>query len=47
MCTQCDYRFDREKASRCPYCGKDSIMKEKNATELLEEVETVLGGSNE
>ncbi|MBR9706708.1 hypothetical protein GOV14_06755 [Candidatus Pacearchaeota archaeon] len=43
ICTNCNYRFNAQEAIDCPYCGKEKIEKEKNATELLEEVEQILG----
>jgi len=44
LCKNCNYRFESEKAFDCPYCGKESIEKEKSAGELLEEVDRILQG---
>jgi len=42
ICTNCNYRFDSENPRDCPYCGMEALEKEKNAAELLEEVERLL-----
>ena len=42
LCKNCNYRFESERAFDCPYCGKESIEKEKSAVELLEEVDRIL-----
>jgi predicted RNA-binding Zn-ribbon protein involved in translation (DUF1610 family) len=42
LCKDCNYRFDSESAFDCPYCGKESIEKEKTAEELLIDVEEML-----
>jgi len=42
ICTNCNYKFNSKKCSDCPYCGKESVEKEKNATELLKEVDKLL-----
>ena len=38
VCKGCNYRFETEDAFDCPYCGNESIEKEKDAGELLEEI---------
>jgi len=40
VCNKCRYRFELEKLPEsCPYCGEEEgIKKEKDASELLEEV---------
>ena len=44
-CLSCNYRFDSEKVPKdCPYCGRDKIEKEKNAEELLGEIQDLLDG---
>ena len=42
ICTNCRFRCDKENVSECPYCGKDTLEKEKSAEELLEEVDRFL-----
>lgn len=42
LCKNCNYRFESEHAFDCPYCGKESIEKEKTAEELLIEVDNML-----
>ena len=42
ICTSCNYRFEKDGAEDCPYCGENAIEKEKSAKELLEEVEGLL-----
>ncbi len=44
ICKNCRFRLETKGYSDCPYCGKKEIEKEKNATELLEEVESLLSG---
>ena len=44
ICTNCNYKFESENPSDCPYCGKDSLEKDKSAEELLEEVGRLLEG---
>ena len=43
VCKSCNYRFERDDAFDCPYCGNESIEKEKDAGSLLEEVDKLLG----
>lgn len=43
ICKNCNYRFDGEGLEGCGFCGMDSIEEEKDAGELLEEVERLLG----
>jgi rRNA maturation endonuclease Nob1 len=42
VCTGCDYVFEGDNLCGCPYCGCDSIKKEKTAEELLDEIEEIL-----
>jgi predicted RNA-binding Zn-ribbon protein involved in translation (DUF1610 family) len=42
LCKNCNYRFESERVFDCPYCGEDSIEKEKTAEELLDEVDRIL-----
>ena len=43
VCKNCNYRFESEQAHNCPYCDReDTIEKEKSASEILEEVSTLL-----
>jgi len=42
VCLNCNYRVDSENLSSCPYCGKENIEREKNASELLNEIERIL-----
>jgi len=42
VCKNCNYRFERDDAYDCPYCGKEAIEKEKDAKELLEDVNRLL-----
>ena len=42
-CRNCNFRFEASKLTDCPYCGKRTgVEKEKNATELLDEVDSLL-----
>ncbi|MEK6925695.1 MAG: hypothetical protein AABW50_00290 [Nanoarchaeota archaeon] len=35
-CKNCNYRFETQsEKKRCPYCGKESVMREPGAEELL------------
>jgi len=43
VCKGCDFRFEAENPNDCPYCGRDMLEKEPNASELLSEVERLLG----
>ncbi len=42
VCTGCNFRFEAENPSECPYCGRDTLEKEPSAEELLNEVEKML-----
>ena len=44
ICANCNYKFESENPSKCPYCGTDKFEKDKSAGELLEEVERILEG---
>ena len=42
VCRNCSYRFEMEpeRAKKiCPYCGRDSVTKEPDADELLNETD--------
>ncbi|MFH1359035.1 MAG: hypothetical protein ABIH37_04050 [archaeon] len=43
VCKNCNYRFDSEDADECGFCGMKSIEVEKNAEELIDEIERILG----
>ena len=44
VCVGCNYRFDSQDATECPYCGRrDKLEKEPSAEELLTQVEKILG----
>jgi rRNA maturation endonuclease Nob1 len=38
VCRNCNYRFETERETECPYCGKETLEKEKSAEELLIEI---------
>ncbi len=43
ICKGCGYRIDGNKANKkCPYCSKESLEEEKDAEELLEEVNKII-----
>ncbi len=43
VCKGCGYHIDSQKPTKtCPYCGKDRLEKEKNAGEILEEINDIL-----
>ena len=42
ICTHCNFRFEAENPRDCPYCGRDTLEKDKSASELLGEVEQLL-----
>lgn len=40
VCKECDYRFEaksNQKKKKCPYCGKERIIEEPGAEELVKE----------
>lgn len=40
VCLNCRYRFKTEKVpSRCPYCDKPTVDREKSASEIVDETE--------
>jgi rubrerythrin len=43
VCKNCNYRFESSNPFDCPYCGREDFEKEKNASELLQEIEQLLG----
>lgn len=44
ICKNCNYKFEGENINECKFCGTDCIEEEKDASELLEEIEELLGG---
>ncbi|MFA7707797.1 MAG: hypothetical protein WCX73_02500 [Candidatus Pacearchaeota archaeon] len=42
VCKHCKFRFEAADAFDCPYCGRETIEKEKSAGELLEDVDKIL-----
>ena len=42
VCSGCNFRFESESPNECPYCGRDTLEKEPDAEELLDEVERLL-----
>jgi len=44
VCTSCNFRFEARYLGDCPYCGRDTIEKDKSASELLDEVKKLLKG---
>lgn len=42
ICKDCNYRFNAERTRECDYCGRNNIEIEKNAGELLDEVDRLL-----
>jgi predicted Zn-ribbon and HTH transcriptional regulator len=40
VCSNCKYRFKTQRVpSRCPYCDKSAIEKEKSAAEIIDEIQ--------
>ena len=42
VCSKCNYRFEAEKVDSCPYCGDETVDREKSASELINEVTNML-----
>ena len=43
VCKDCSYRFNANVLPKtCPYCNKEQIEEEKNAEELVEEVQDLI-----
>jgi DNA-directed RNA polymerase subunit RPC12/RpoP len=42
ICRHCKFKCEVMRSSECPYCGRNTLEKEKSAEELLDEVERVL-----
>jgi hypothetical protein len=42
VCNRCKFRFNATNPRDCPYCGRETLEKEKNASELLDEVDDLL-----
>lgn len=42
ICLNCKYRFKSDKKPRtCPYCDKPAVDREKSASEILSEIDTI------
>ena len=37
VCKDCDYRFESLNIKKCPYCGKERVVKELDAEDLSKE----------
>ena len=43
-CLNCKYEFEVEgKPNNCPYCGKEKLEQEKSASDMIEEVRSLIG----
>jgi len=42
VCKECNNGFESSSPFDCPYCGRENFEKEKDASELLEEVKGLL-----
>ncbi|MBS3075801.1 hypothetical protein J4429_05070 [Candidatus Pacearchaeota archaeon] len=42
ICRHCKFRCETNKLSECPYCGRDTLEKEKSAEELLSDINNIL-----
>ncbi|MBS3093293.1 hypothetical protein J4456_01790 [Candidatus Pacearchaeota archaeon] len=43
ICKNCNFKFEAKNVFDCPYCGKkEFIEKEKNASELLDDIDRLL-----
>ena len=42
VCKECSNGFESSHPFECPYCGRDNFEKEKDASELLNEIEGLL-----
>lgn len=42
ICAKCNFRFKAKGPERCPYCGNESVDKERSASEIIEEVSKIL-----
>jgi DNA-directed RNA polymerase subunit RPC12/RpoP len=42
ICPNCRFYLEAEKAVECPYCGKRTLEKERDAEELLDEIDKIL-----
>jgi 4-hydroxy-3-methylbut-2-en-1-yl diphosphate synthase IspG/GcpE len=43
ICKHCNFRTSKENLTECPWCGRNSLVKEGSAEELLDEVNDILG----
>jgi len=41
ICKDCGYKFESAE-KKCPYCSKDNVEEEKNAEELIKDIEKIL-----
>ncbi|MDD5193313.1 MAG: DNA-directed RNA polymerase subunit P [Candidatus Nanoarchaeia archaeon] len=42
VCKHCKFRCESKILIECPYCGRDSLEKEKSAEELLNDINDIL-----
>jgi RNA polymerase subunit RPABC4/transcription elongation factor Spt4 len=42
ICKHCNFRTPKENMTECPWCGRNSMIKEGSAEELLSEVDDIL-----
>ena len=42
ICKHCNFRTPKEHMTECPWCGRNSLIKEGSAEELLSEVDDIL-----
>jgi hypothetical protein len=43
ICKNCNYGFEGENVGECNFCGMESLEREKDACELIDEIENLLG----
>ena len=43
VCKNCNYRSEKENISECSFCGMDCIEAEKDAGDLIQEIEDLFG----
>jgi hypothetical protein len=42
ICKHCKFRTDKDSIRECPWCGRNSLEKEKSANELLDDINNIL-----
>jgi len=48
ICSHCGYKKESEiNIKKCPYCNKDSLERERNAEELVNEIDELLASKEE